>query len=191
MKLAIILAILLILIGGCSTVQDSSSGPTIKTTSAISGIQELVLNVQDLLQLGMTSDHLNQLGMTTNGTACQTEEYPTDEHSPLAQYGICSYIIDRLNYTEVVIQLSKFTNLADRNGTYQYESLHLRGFEGIISENDYGDLSRFYVNNESTVYYYHLWISKNEYLIHITSKGTKEAQEYIAEIGSRILSKFW
>src|SRR3989344_1078308 len=190
MKLAIILAILLILIGGCSTVQDSPSGPTIKTTHTISGNQELVLNEQELQQLGMTGDGLQQLGMTTNGTDCKTEEYPTDEHSPLAQYTICSYIINSLNDTEVVIELQKFTNVEDRNGAYQYASLHLRGFEGLISENDYGDLSRFYANNESVVYYYHLWICKDEYLIHITSKGTKEAGEPIAEIGRMILSKF-
>jgi hypothetical protein len=171
-------------------VQDSPSGPTIKTTHTISGTQELVLNEQDLQQLGMRSDDLKQLGMRSNGTDCQTEEYQTNEYSPLAQYSICSYIINSLNDTEVVIQLEKFTNFEDLNGSYQYTSLHLRGFEGLISENDYGDLSRFYVNNESTVYYYHLWIVKNEYLIHITSKGTEEAKEYIAEIGYRILSKF-
>jgi len=199
MKLAIILAILLILIGGCSTVQDSPSGPTIKTTHTISGNQELVLNEQDLQQLGMTGDGLQQLGMTSNGTDCQTEEYQTDEYSPLAQYSICSYTINSLNDTEVVIELKKFANLEDLNGTYQYESLHLRSIEGLISENDYGDQSRFYLNNENdyggqyndpTVYYYHLWIGKNEYLIHITSKGSKEAEEYIAKIGRQILSKF-
>ncbi|HIH04835.1 TPA: hypothetical protein HA281_02810 [Candidatus Woesearchaeota archaeon] len=180
MKLPIILAILLILIGGCSTVQDPPSGPTIKTTHKISGTQELVLNEQDLQQLGMTSD----------GTDCQTEEYQTNGYSPLAQYSFCNYTINSLNDTQVVLELQKFTNVEDRNGTYQYSSLHLRGFEGLISENDYGDLSRLYVNNESTVYYYHLWIGKDEYLIHITSKGTKEAGEYIAKIGRRILSKF-
>ena len=160
--------------------QDSQSGPTINTTNTISGTKELVLNEQDLLQLEITSA----------GNECQTEEYQTDEYSPLAQYTFCTYAINSLNDTQVVIELKKFTNLEDRNGTYQYESLHLRGFQGLISENDYGDLSRFYVNNESTVYYYHLWIGKNEYLIHITSKGTKEAGEYIAKIGQRILSKF-
>ena len=180
MKLAIILAIFLIFIGGCSTVQDPSSGPTVKTTPTISGTRELVLDEQDLQQLGMTSD----------GNDCQTEEYQTNAYSPLAQYSFCNYTINSLNDTQVVLELQKFTNLEDRNGTYQYTSLHLRGFEGLISENDYGDLSRFYSNNESTVYYYHLWIGKNEYLIHVTSKGTKEAGEYIAKIGRRILLKF-
>ena len=160
--------------------QDSQSGPTINTTNTISGTKELVLNEQDLLQLEITSA----------GNECQTEEYQTDEYSPLAQYTFCTYAINSLNDTQVVIELKKFTNLEDRNGTYQYESLHLRGFQGLISENDYGDLSRFYVNNESTVYYYHLWIGKDEYLIHVTSKGNNEAGEYIAKIGHQILSKF-
>jgi hypothetical protein len=146
----------------------------------------------------MTGDHLQQLGMTEDGADCKTEEYETSESSPLVQYSICSYLIDDLDDTEVVIELKKFTNLADRNGSYQYESLHLRGyqgadkeaFEGLISENDYGDLSSFYYNNESTVYYYHLYICKEQYLIHITSKGTKDAEKPIAEIGRLILAKF-
>jgi hypothetical protein len=87
MKLNIILSILLIFIVGCSTVQDSSSEPTINTTNTISGTQDLLLNEQDLQQLGMTSggyDELHQLGWISNGTDCKTEEYQTDEYSPLA-----------------------------------------------------------------------------------------------------------
>ncbi len=160
--------------------QDGSTDPTIRPPHKISGTHELVLNEQDL----------QQLGIAINGTDCQTEEYPTNEYSPLAQYSICNYTIKSLNDTQVVLELQKFTNFEDLNGTYQYTSLHLRGSQGLISENDYGDLSRFYVDNESNVYYYHLWIGKNKYLIHITSKGSKEAGEYIAKIGRRILSKF-
>lgn len=183
MKLAIILAILLIFIGGCSTVQDGGSTPT------ISGIQDLMLNEQDLQQLGRMSD----------GTDCQIEDYQANENAPVTQTGICSYIINSLNDTQVVIQLTEFANLEDLNGTYQYDSLHLYSVEGLISENDYGDQSRFRVNdvndyggqfNEPGVYYYHLWICKDLYLIHITSKGSEEAEEYIAKIGRRILSKF-
>jgi len=98
------------------------------------------------------------------------------------------------------IELQKFANYEALDGTYQYDSSHLFGVKGLISENDYGDQSRFRVNseddygaefNEPGVYYYHLWICKNEYLIHITSSGrSKEADEYIAKIGQRILSKF-
>ena len=175
MRLAVMLAILLVLIGGCSIVQDPPSGPA----PEISGTQELVLDEQDLQQLGMTGD----------GADCQTEEYPANDRSPLAQYSICYYTIHR-DDAEVVLELQKFTNREDLNGAYQYASLHLRGFEGLISEDDYGDQSRFYVSNESAVYYYHLWICKDEYLIHITSKGSKEAGEHIAKTGRRILSRF-
>ena len=198
MKLAIILAILLILITGCSTVQDSSSGPT------ISGTQELVLNEQDLQQLGMTNDvneqDLQQLGISS-GTNCQTdEEYSNIVDSSVGQYSICSYIINSLNDTQLIIELEKFANLEALNGSYQYDSLHLYSIQGLISQDDFGDQSRFRVNNvndyggqynDPNVYYYHLWFTKDLYLIHITSSGrSKEAKEYIAKIGQRILSKF-
>ena len=199
MKLAIILAILLILIGGCALVQDGR----IKTTPTISGTQELVLNEQDLQQLGMTSDlneqDLQQLGMS-NGTNCRTDEdYTNIVDSSLGQYSICIYNINSLNDTWVVIELQKFANYEALNGSYQYDSQHLFSIQGIISENDYGDQSLFRVNNENDyggqfnepgVYYYHLWICKDLYLIHITSKGSKDAGEYITKIGRRILSKF-
>ena len=185
--------------------QESPSGPTIRTTPTISGTQELVFNEQDLQQLGMTSDlneqDLQQLGITGNGTNCQTEEdYTNIVDSSLGQYSICIYNISSLNDTQVIIQLQKFANYEALNGAYQYDSQHLYSIQGLISENDFGDQSRFRVNNENdyggqyndpNVYYYHLWICKNEYLIHITSNGrSKEAKEYIAKIGRRILSKF-
>ena len=198
MKLAIILAILLILITGCSTVQDPPSWPI------ISGTQELALNEQDLQQIGMTSDvneqDLQQLGMS-NGTNCQTdEEYTNIVDSSVGQYSICSYIINSLNDTQLIIELQKFANLEALNGSYQYDSLHLYSIQGLISQDDFGDQSRFRVNNvndyggqynDPNVYYYHLWFTKDLYLIHITSSGrSKEAKEYIAKIGQRILSKF-
>lgn len=179
MKLAIILTILLIFISGCST----------KTTRTISGTQELILNEQDLQQLGMT------------GHGCQTdEEYSNIVDSSLGQYSFCNYSINRLEDTELIIQLQKFANLEALDGAYQYDSSHLYSIEGLISENDYGDKSRFRVNNENDymgqlnepgVYFYHLWICKDLYLIHITSSGRSEdAKEYITKIGQQILSKF-
>jgi len=209
MKLSMILAILLIpilaLIGGCSTAQNSSSGPTIGTTHTVSGTQDLVLNEQDLQQLGMTRDlneqDLQQMGITENGTNCHTEgNYSNIVDSSLGLYSICTYLIPSLNDTEVIIQLQNFADYEALNGSYQYDSSHLYSIEGLISENDYGDQSRFRVNNEHDyggqynepgVYFYHLWFTKDLYLIHITSSGrSKEAKEYIAEIGRLILSKF-
>ena len=198
MKLAIILAILLILITGCSTVQDPPSWPT------ISGTQELALNEQDLSQLGMTNDvneqDLQQIGISS-GTNCRTdEEYTNIVDSSVGQYSICSYIINSLNDTQVIIELQKFANYEALNGSYQYNSLQLYSVQGLISQDDFGDQSRFRVNNENDyggqfnepgVYFYHLWFTKDLYLIHITSSGrSKEAKEYVAKIGQQILSKF-
>jgi hypothetical protein len=104
-----------------------------------------------------------------------------------------------LNDTQVIIELQKFANYEALDGSYQYSSQHLYSIEGLISENVYGDQSRFRVNNVNDyggqynvpgVYYYHLWICKDLYLIHITSKGSEGAREYIANIGQQILSKF-
>jgi len=191
MKLSIILAILLIAIVGYLILQNSPSGPAIKTNHTISGNQGLLLNEQDLQELGMTQ--------VWNETECQTQKYTTmDMHQ--IEYNICNYTINNLSDTWVVIELKKFANPEDLNNTYLYESSHLFSPQGIISVNDYGDQSLFRVNNpndymghlnEPGVYYYHLWICKNEYLIHITSRGrSKEAGEYVTKIGEQILSKF-
>jgi hypothetical protein len=173
----IILIVLSLFISGCTN----------NATHTISGTQELVLNEQDLQQLGMT------------GGECQTdEEYSNIVDSSLGQYSFCSYTI--LKDTKVVIELQKFANYEALDGTYQYDSSHLFGTKGLISENTYGDQSRFRVNseddymghlNEPGVYFYHLWICKDLYLIHITSSGrSEEAGEYITKIGRQILSKF-
>ena len=168
------------------------AGLTIKTTPALSGTQWLVLTEQDLQQFGMTR------GMTSNGTDCQTEEQ-TSINSLQVQYSFCNYTLNSLNNTELIVELREFTNLEDRNGAYQYDSQHLYSIQGLLSENDYGDLSRFRVNNVNDyggnlnppgVYFYHLWICKELYLVHITSAGSKDARAYIANIGRRILSKF-
>ena len=186
-KYMISLFILLLLIGVCILVRYVSKEST-PPESAISGTQDLLLNTQDLQQLGMT------------GHGCQTEEnYTNIVDSSLGQYSFCNYTINSLNDTWVVIELQKFANYEALNGSYQYGSLHLYSIQGLISENDYGDQSRFRVNNvndyggqydEPNVYYYHLWICKNLYLIDISSNGRKEAREYIPKIGLQILSKF-
>jgi len=193
MKKLLILLVLMsvIVISGCVNQQMTTTTSTIPTT--ISGIQDLALNAQDLQQLGMTQ--------VWNETDCQTQEnYTNIVDSSLGQYSICNYTINSLNDTWVMIELQKFANYEALNGSYQYDSQHLSSVQGIISENDYGDQSLFRVNNENDyggqynepgVYYYHLWICKNLYLIHITSRGSQqEAREYIPRIGLQILSKF-
>ena len=205
MKIAVILAILLILVVGCKTEQVLQPKPTIKTTPSLSGTQDLILNEQDLQQLGMASDpnnqDLKQLGITGNGTNCQTDDsYSNIVDTSMGQYTICSYIINSENDTQVIIELQKFADYEALNGSYQYNSLHLFSAQGLISENDFGDQSRFRVNNENdyggninnapNVHYYHLWFTKNEYLIHITSKGSNEAEGFITKIAQQILSKF-
>jgi hypothetical protein len=121
----------------------------------------------------LTQEDLSQLALTNNGTFCQED--------------VCYYYQDQ---TEVVLQLGKYDNFSDLNGSYQYNSLHLRGFQGLIEENTYGQLSRFYVNDESTTYYYHLWIVQDPFLIHITSKGVEEDKALIEDIGSLMMGKF-
>ncbi|MFH1978015.1 MAG: hypothetical protein ABIJ92_01690 [Candidatus Aenigmatarchaeota archaeon] len=185
---------IIIIISGCT--QSN-------TINIVPGTQDLILSEQDLQQLGMTSDlneqDLQQLGLST-GTNCRTEEsYTNIADSSLGQYSICAYLIPSLNDTQVIIELKKFANYEALNNTYQYESSHLYSVQGLISENDFGDQSRFRVNNENDyggqfnepgVYYYHLWVAKGLYLIHITSKGAENAKDYIVRTGEQFLSKF-
>lgn len=185
--IALIIGVIVVLtLMGCS--QDNIT-PITELGSSISGTQELVLNEEDLLQLGMIS----------NGTDCQIYEYQTDENSPPEKDVTCFYTIPDLNNTEVIIDLKKFANLSDLNGTYQYSSQHLFSADGLISENSFGDQSRFRVNSvndyggqfdDPNVFFYHLWICKENFLIHITSKGSNDADEYITDMGDQILSKF-
>jgi hypothetical protein len=203
MKLPIIiLAVLILLVVGCATVQNPPLVPTSNTTSAISGNQDLLLSEQDLEQLGMSpylnNPDLEQAGITFNGTPCNTGVYETSEYSPLMEESLCSYIINSLSNTSIFIQLSRYTTLEALNGSYQYGSSHLYSAEGLISENDYGDQSRFRVSdehdyggefNDPNITYYHLWICKDTYMIHITSKGSKDAKEYIEKTGRLFLSK--
>jgi len=192
MKTAAILAAVLIIIiaimMGFSAIQYLPSAPGIDTSHDISGTRDLILDEQDL----------QQLGMAANG--CQTDDgYSNIVDSTLGQYSFCNYTITALNGTEVIVELQKFADYEALNGSYQYSSLHLYSAQGIISENDFGDQSRFRANNvndyggqynDPNVHYYHLWICKGLYLIHITSGGPVEAEDYVARIGRQILSKF-
>lgn len=200
--LAVISAVILIIILGCLILKNQLSGPEIKK-SAISGIQELALNEQDISQLGIAKDFneqtLQQLGIEGNNTNCKTEDYSNIIDSSIGQHSLCIYNISGLNNTQVIVELQKFANYESLNGSYQYDSSHLYSIKGLISENTYGDQSRFRVNNvndyggqynDPNVFYYHLWITKDLYLLHITSGGAKEAEDYIPKIGQLILSKF-
>ena len=104
MKQIIILTIFLTLIVGCSTMYNPTPKPTINVTHILSGTEKLMLNEEDLLQLGLTSDFneqdLLQLGITDNGTACQTDEnYTNIIDLSQGQYSICIYNINGLNNT--------------------------------------------------------------------------------------------
>lgn len=181
MKKLLIITVLLFAVASCT--------PTPEETKIIQEVQGLILNEEDLQEIGMT--------LIENG--CLTEEYQTSEYSPLEHLSTCNYTINSLEETEVVVELRKYTNLHDLNGTYQYSSSHLFSAEGLISEDEFGDQSKFRVNsehdyggefNEPNIYYYNLWITKDLYLIHVTSKGSGEAKSYIERIGQRILNKF-
>jgi len=180
MKLIIVLAILLVFLSGCST----------KTTHIVSGVQDLLLNQEDLQQLG--------LGV---GSDCQADDaYSNVIDSSIGQYSMCNYSINSLESTEVWVELQKFANKEALEGSYQYSSSHLFSVEGLISEDVYGDKSRFRMNNvhdymgelnEPGVYYYHLWICKDLYLIHVTSGGrSQDAKDYVVKTGQQILTKF-
>ncbi|HLC60421.1 MAG TPA: hypothetical protein VJJ52_03245 [Candidatus Nanoarchaeia archaeon] len=174
------------------------------STHTISGVQELVLNEQDLKQLGLMTSNRTFGPIVLNGTDCQIEGWVYNQTVYLNNYSTwCTYTINSVKDTEVTIHyIGKITNPEDLNGTYQYNSGHYVSSKGIISENDFGDQSKFHVNsdedygaefNKPGIYYYHLWFTKDGYLIEISNNGTKEGnktKEYIAKIGRQILSKF-
>lgn len=194
-NILLVIVLIIAVFAGAMILQNSRPGLT--------GTQELMLNAQDLQQLGLTSDinesDLQIFGLS-NGTNCRTDnDYSNIIDSSSGQYSVCIYNIPSLNNTQIIIELTKFANFEALNGSYQYNSLHLYSIEGLISENTFGDQSRFRVNNVNDyggefnppgIYFYHLWICKNLYLIHITSSGSKDAEGYIASIGQQILSKF-
>jgi hypothetical protein len=186
MLTALLLATI-VLLSGCSKEQPAPVQN--QTTSKITTVAQLIPTATDLAQLRMMS----------NGSDCQIDAYETGPQSPLAAYSICFYTVPNLNGTEVIIEMSKYTNKDDLQGSYEYSSSHLQGSKGIISLNTFGDQSRFSHNsdddygaqyNDPAIKYYHLWIIKDLYLIHITSKGPVDAQDHISAIGKTILQKF-
>lgn len=161
----------LVLIAACSV-----QGPA--TTD------DLILNEQDVSALGLSVDH------------CLTEPFQTGDNVPVTETSFCNYTKED---SAITIILTRYSNTEDLNGAYQYDSSHYYSADGLISEDTYGDQSRFRVNSENdyggelndpNVHYYHLWITKDLYLIHITSKGVESDKVVVADIGERILSKF-
>jgi len=191
---------LAVLLVGCTTTEE---GPTVPIDSSVVDVSTLLLAPQDIAEIRLTpggeAQTLEVLGLTSDNQYCKTENYETSESSPLAQLATCSYTIDGMADTSVIIEMKRFTNSNDLTGTYQYESLHLRGAKGLLAENTFGDQSRFSVNSDDDygaefnppgVSFYSLYFTKDSYLVHVTTKGSADAKEDVASIGRRILAKF-
>ena len=154
------------------------------------GIYDLMLTKSDVDQLKLEE------ALSFDGEACRTEEQQSPSSSNL-QYIICNYTVKDLKDTWIIVELKRFSSKEDLYNDYEYESQHLFSVQGLISENVLGDKSRFRVNNENDfgqhnepgIYYYHLWVCKDDYLIHITSRGSEKAGYRVIEIGRTILSK--
>jgi hypothetical protein len=127
---------------------------------------------------------------------CVFENFNASSNSPLIASSFCSYFsFDESS--EVIISISKYSNFDDLFGSYQYQSSHLRSVEGLISEDFFGDFSKFYVNveedymgylNDVDIYYYHLWIVSGDFLIHITSKSYLEEHDLLIGIAERFMN---
>ena len=165
--------ILIIFLVGCTAKQT-----TTKETSA----KELIPTKE---QIGATTE-LN----------CTSEVYNTTEFSPLAEYSFCSF---KINDSEFYLEIKKFSNQNDLNGSYQYDSSHLFGGKGFLNHTTYGDQSKLHVNagddygaefDPKGVSFYHLWFTKDLFLFHVTSRGIESDRASIEKIGHVILSKF-
>lgn len=135
------------------------------------------------------------IGATTE-LNCTSEIYNTSEFSPLAENTFCNF---NINDSEFYLEIKKFSNQNDLNGSYQYNSAHLFGSKGFLNHTIYGDQSKLHVNagddygaefDPKGVSFYHLWFTKDLYLIHITSKGVESDRAYIENIGKKILNKY-
>ncbi|MBU5689773.1 MAG: hypothetical protein QXM68_00360 [Candidatus Aenigmatarchaeota archaeon] len=178
MKIIIAVSIIAILIIGLFLAQNMLFKPN---------SEKIFFNEQDL----------QNLKLSKSGN-CVLEKYKTDQYSPLEEYGFCNYTVNELSDTWIWVEFKKFSNVNDLNQAYQYDSSHLFGSKGLISENTFGDKSRFRVNSDDDygaefnppgVYFYHLWICKGHYLIHITSRGSESAKSYIERMAENILLK--
>ncbi|MFT4311251.1 MAG: hypothetical protein ACMXX7_01345 [Candidatus Woesearchaeota archaeon] len=166
---------LILIVSGCSTYKEETIG------------------VSDLL---LSDEYVYNLDLYPS-SPCEVEIYETSNRSSLSEFGSC-FFKGSNESLEVVIQIRKFSNFDDLFGTYQYQSSHLRNIEGLISEDKFGDFSKFYINveedymghlNEEGVYIYHLWVVKDDFLIHITTKDYFDDKYLVENIANNILSK--
>ena len=192
MKQILIITVLFLLVtAGCVTQTD---------TPPAGEKHDLALTAQDLVQLGLTSDlndTIRQMYGLENDSCQKDEAYSNVVDSSTGSYSICAYLLPGMSNTEVVVEIQRFENTDALNGTYLYQSSHLFSIEALISKDTLGDQSTFRVNSEHDyggefnppgVYFYHLWIAKDLYLIHITSKGS-DVKENIEAIGQLLVSK--
>ena len=135
-----------------------------------------------------------EMGATTE-LNCTNEVYNTTEFSPLAENTLCMF---NINNSEFYLEIKKFSNQNDLNGSYGYNSAHLFGGKGFLNHTTYGDQSRLHVNagddygaefDPKGVSYYHLWFTKDLYLVHVTSKGVESDRASIENIGHLVLAK--
>jgi hypothetical protein len=201
-RLVLFTAAAILVLTACTTTQPAT--PT-NETEMVRGTSDLLLTDEDRSDLGITyntnTTELRELRIPTNTTTtCKTQQtYAKNQTVEHGAHSICAYTIPALNNTDIVIQLQKFKDKTALNGSYQYDSSHLFSSDGLISRNELGDQSTFRVSteddyggehNNDTMHYYHLWITKDHYLLHITSSGTVNATTEITRVGERILSKF-
>ena len=185
---------------GCQSSQQTTILPSTNLTNAtFSTNQNFTSKISTAQTLFLTPQDLVQLGLVTNETNCTVDSYETSVDSPLAQNGMCTYYINNLSGSQIIIQLYKFADPTNINYSFQYNSGHLQGAKGIISLNTFGDQSRFSKNspddygaefNKDNTSYYHLWFTKDLYMVHVTSKGVPTDGDYVQNISRLILSKF-
>ncbi|HLP79507.1 MAG TPA: hypothetical protein VK158_02650 [Acidobacteriota bacterium] len=156
----------MLLLTGCTVEKSTQS------------IQEIMLTTQEITDLQMTPKY--KTGDVD--LPCVVEE----SDSSRTQYALCGYT---KGDSEIIIELAKYNNLNDLNDSYQYASSHLINSDWLIQQDAYGDMSKLQKWNESSTFYYHFYIVKDMYMIHVTSKGVESDQATVVDIGKTMLDK--
>ncbi len=153
-----------------------------------------LLSVHDLL---LSTEEVALLQLSVD-QECVIEEYQTSETSPLAQSSFCSFVSQN-DSVHLIIDIKKYTNEQDVLGSFQYQSSRHRSPQGILAQNTHGSYSTFVMNveedymghlNDPEMYYYHLWIAKDLFLIHITSRGTVSDESLLLAVADKLLLRF-